>query len=635
AERAEVVDEVDELSIVPTAAGPATNVERAVRRSVESLGGAPTAAIVVLSDGGFNQGAPAEEVARYAKDRRLPIHVIGIGDPSVPRNVRITEVDAPANAFQQDPFPVSCRIAADGIDGQTIRVELHERNATTGGATRQVEARDVRVGIGGRVEPVTFELRQDRVGRFVYAVAVPIVEGETVVDDNSRQTTVNVIDARTRVLVVSSGPSWEYRFLSRLLERDDTFELSCWLQSADYTAVRDGNTVIDHLPAAAEELFEYDIVILMNPDPRGFDEKWCELVDAMVTEHGGGLLVTAGRSNTPALMRDRSLKPLHDLLPVTIDPEADLVLNEIGHYQLSGSPVEISEAAFGHPVLRLADDPISTKLLWQGMGDVYWHYPVLREKPAATVLMRHGNPRMRNSYGGHVLVAVQFVGAGRTGFVGFDSTWRWRKQGVERFDRFWVQLVRHLAEGKLLGGVKRGMLLTDSEEYALGSAVTVSARLYDRHYKPLKRDQVTARYGIDGELGEFVLRSATDRPGWYEGRFVPGRSGHYQIRLRLPDQVGDDLVELEREVHVVRPNIEILRPQMDRAKLVTLAEQSEGGRYFEVDEAGAVPGLIPDLHEEISVRSRPTMLWDNWVALLLLLALLSVEWGVRKWNRML
>jgi len=487
----------------------------------------------------------------------------------------------------------------------------------------------------GAVEPVTFELRQDRVGRFVYTVEVPIVEGETVVDDNSRQVTVNVIDARTRVLLVSGGPSWEYRFLSRLLERDDTFDVSCWLLSADYTAVRDGNTIIDHLPAVAEELFEYDVIVLLSPDPQAIDESWCQLVDTMVTEHGGGLLFSAGRAFAPEFLRDRSLKPLHDLLPVTLDPEADLVLNEIGHYQLTASPVEIPETAFGHPVMRLADDPVATKLLWQGIGDVYWHYPVLHEKPAATVLMRHGNARMRNSYGGHVLAALQFVGAGRTGFIAFDGTWRWRRYGIERFDRFWVQLVRHLAEGKLLGGVKRGMILTDSEEYSLGSAVTVSARLYDRQFKPLKRDQVEARYSVDGESATFSLTSQPDRPGWFEGRFVPDRSGHYLVTLRLPDQLGDDPLEIKREVHVVRPNIEILRPQMDRANLVALAEESQNGRYFEIDEATAVPGLIPDLHEEIAVRSRPTMLWDNWMVLVLLLVLLSVEWGVRKWNRML
>jgi len=74
---------------------------------------------------------------------------------------------------------------------------------------------------------------------------------------------------------------------------------------------------------------------------------------------------------------------------------------------------------------------------------------------------------------------------------------------------------------------------------------------------------------------------------------------------------------------------------MARADLIALAEGSFGGRYFEVDEVGELPELVPDLHAEIPIRSRPTTLWDNGWTLALLLVLLSIEWGVRKWNRLL
>jgi hypothetical protein len=285
--------------------------------------------------------------------------------------------------------------------------------------------------------------------------------------------------------------------------------------------------------------------------------------------------------------------------------------------------------------MQLADDPVSTKLIWEEIAEVHWHYPVLREKPVATVLMRHGNPRMSNTSGGHVLAAVQFVGAGRTGFLGLDGTWRWRRHGAELFDRFWVQLIRYLAEGRLLGGTKRGMLLTQADQYSLGDTVAVTARLFDTRYEPLRYDQVLAQYSVEGERAEFVLTARRDKPGWFEGHFVPDRTGSYRISLRMARATPGDPLEIVREIRVTRPNIEILRPQMDRAELMTLAGQSHGGRYLEVDEAGELPGLIPDLHAEIPIRSRPTMLWDNWKMLTLLLVLLSVEWGVRKWNRLL
>jgi hypothetical protein len=622
-----------DLDLAFPAMGSATNLERAVRRSVESLGSSPAAGVIIFTDGAVNQGTEVEQIAAFASQRRVPLHTVGIGDPSPPRNVRITEMLAPENAFQQDPFAISASLSVEGVEGEPIRVNLRERNADDPGDGRIVAGKDIYPVAGGIVTAVAFQHRQERVGRYTYSVEVPALADESVMEDNARQVTVNIIDSRTKVLLVAGSPSWDYRYVTTLLQRDDTIEVACWLQSADMSAVRDGDVVIDHLPTTAEELFEYDVILLIDPDKNDFDENWARLADTLVSEHGGGLLLAAARSQTPSFLRERSLKPMHDLLPVTLDPEADLVLNQIGHYQLAPSPVEIPPAVYGHPVMRLADDPVTGKLAWQGLGDVYWHYPVLREKPVATVLMRHGSGRMRNAFGGHVLAAVQFVGAGRSGFLGFDSTWRWRRFGEDVYDRFWVQLVRFLAEGKLLGGSKRATLLVENEQPTIGEAVNVSARLLDARYVPLAQAEITAQYRIDDQRTDFVLTARSDRPGWFEGRFVPDRVGTYRVRLTVPGGA-KDAVEVNRDVIVMRPNLEIVQPQMKKADLVTLAEQS-GGRYWEVDEVKDLPAAIPDLHEEIPIRSRPTTLWDNAKVLGLLVGLLSIEWAVRKWNRLL
>jgi hypothetical protein len=163
----------------------------------------------------------------------------------------------------------------------------------------------------------------------------------------------------------------------------------------------------------------------------------------------------------------------------------------------------------------------------------------------------------------------------------------------------------------------------------------VTARLFDERYEPYQRDEIEAHYTVEGERTSFILASQPERPGWYEGRFVPVRAGAYRIGVRIPGLTGGEAFEANREIRVSRPNLEILRPQMDRTALVTLAEGSADGRYFDVDEINEVAKLIPDLHEEVSIRSRPTALWDNWKILLLLLTLLTVEWSVRKWSRLL
>jgi hypothetical protein len=605
-----LVASADSADAVTTFAahGAATDIGKAVRQTVETLGRQPVAGVVVLTDGGLNRGDSSEAIARYAREHKIPLHIVGIGDPSPPHNVRVAEVTAPDNVFAADPFAVLVQLAAQGMAGQSVTVELRERRADSEDEGRVVATQSVELGADELPVPLTFRHVQETTGRYAYRISVPVTETESVADDNMKQVAVNVIENKLRVLLISGAPSWEYRYLARLLQRDETFELSCWLQSADSTAARDGDVIIDHLPITPEELFTYDAVIMLDPDPLEFTPQVSELYADLVSRHGGGLLYAAARLHAPSFLRDPAVQPILRALPITPDPDAELVLNDIGHYQQQPQPVLVEPAAAGHPVLR--------------------------EKPVATVLLRDGDPRMQNSYGQHVLLATQYVGAGRTAFLGMDGTWRWRSKSVAAFDKFWVQLIRYLVEGKLAGGNRRGTLVTEADSYQLGEVVRISARLFDPSFKPLALESVEGEYKLGDERGKFTLTRVADRPGWYEGRLAPGRTGSCELILPIP---GDALTDstARKEIQIVRPNVEILQPQLNRELLVGLAEQSDGGRYYDVNEAGTLPGNIPDKHESTTIRSRPVPLWDRSWLLATLIALLAAEWTLRKVVRLL
>jgi hypothetical protein len=74
---------------------------------------------------------------------------------------------------------------------------------------------------------------------------------------------------------------------------------------------------------------------------------------------------------------------------------------------------------------------------------------------------------------------------------------------------------------------------------------------------------------------------------------------------------------------------------MNRAELIEWANTAGDGFYYDVDQAHQVPAKIPDRHESSTVRSRPIPLWDRPWTLILLVALLSTEWAMRKWKHLL
>ncbi len=646
----------DCIEIVPR--GPATDLGVAVRGALDSAGGAPVAGVVLLTDGGFNQGESPAVVGAMLKRLGVPLYAVGVGDPSEPVNLRIVEASAPRSVFKNDPFSVVVRIAASGIEDRTARIELLERRSGEGETNRVVANQTAVIRGGGRSARIVFTREVSEPGAVTYTARIVPQPDEAVTSDNQREIipALRVLDDKMRVLVVAGAPSYEYRFLSRMLERDSTVDLSTWLQSADFGAVRDGNTVITELPATPDALFAYDGVILLDCDPETFEPGWGELVAEFVSGQGGGVLYAAGNKYAGSFFRSPRSKALVDVLPIVAEPDAEIMLNDLGHYQTKAWPPVIPPEAASNPIVCQAEQPLDNRAVWAGLEGVYWHYPVRREKPVARVLLRHSNPRVGNSFGRAVLLATQFVGTGRSAYLGFDSTWRWRTGDEQAFDRFWIRTLRYLVEGKQLGGRARALILTSKEQFELGESVVLTVRALDEGFEPLlvpelemtascvgerpgaesvSRDEYGG-VGIDRGNDVVALAPMPGREGYYEGRFVPRSAGTFRFSVVLPGGAAlNGGVRAAKEIVVAQSDVEMRDTAMDRAGLVRLAEQT-GGRYFEVDEAGKAAEMIRERSRmPPPVRGLPRALWDRWYVLVLLVGLLTVEWILRKKARLL
>lgn len=628
--------------------GTATDLGLAIRGAMDAAAGSPVAAIVMLSDGGFNRGEAPAVLARYLRQQQVPVFAAGLGDPSEPINARVLQLSAPRSAFKNDPFSVTVRVAVQGAGTTPLKLDLYE--VSEDGARELAESRILTPTEMGRIAPAVFERKVQKPGVVKYAAKISPLEYEAVTSDNEKELTpgVRILDDKMRVLIVAGAPSYDYRFLARMLERDESVDVSTWLQSADASAVRDGDKAITELPVTLEKLNEYDAVILLDIDPNEFDPTWGSLIANYVSDYGGGVLYEAGNKYTGRFMRSDKMKSLIDILPVVPDPEAELVINDMGHYQTKPWPILVPDDAAGDPILQESDDPSETRSIWSILGRVFWHYPVKREKPVAHVLMRHTNPRMANTYGPHVLYATQYVGTGRTAWLGFNSSWRWRRSDERYFNRFWIQTLRFLVEGKLLGGRARGQILTSKEEYDVGESVVVTVRALDEQFNPLLVPELALQVSTGKSKGgtttaaapEVELSPVQGRDGYYEGRFQTTSSGTLQLSVKLPGMIGRDGESanqvIERSIEVSQSDIEMRNPAMNRPALQEFVS-AVGGRskYFNVDEAERIADLVPDMSRTFTVKGRPRPLWDNQGVLFALIGLLSLEWILRKKAKLL
>ncbi len=619
--------------------GPGTNLLHAL---TEGLSERLTAAVVVFTDGQHTDRGTGKDdllaVAGQAKLKGVPLLIVGVGDPNRPRNVQAGDVYADAQAWKDDPFELQAVVRSEGFGGESVRVELVEQSIEDGSdkaASEQVvEARDVTLPADGGQTRLSFSHTPKTAGRFGFVLRISPLGGESSTDDNQSHAPaqVKVIDDKARILLVSGKPHWDYRFVRQVLEREKSIELSCWLQTLDEARSQEGDKTIRKLPRSKEELFEYDVVLLMDPDPREFDDVWLKLLQEFVGEHAGGLLYLSGPSFTSQFVTSPRTSEIRPLLPVRFGDVAATDVSSLLETNDREWAMSVVDANLDHPLMRFHPEQNRSLDVWKTLPGILWSFPIKDAVPAASVMLSHSDPALMQVSGPRPLLVAGQYGAGRTVFVAFDGTWRWRQAGrnAEYFNRFWVQTARYLIESRTMAGKRRGTIETDRTRYEVGDRISVIARLNDAVFKPLELPEIAGRLESPGATPVPVqLRAVANQPGRYEAAVTAQQTGRHTLRVDFNETSGSAAPHVETTFSISPPSIETERIWQDQALLTELATAS-GGRYFSIDQVAELPGLIPARQQSIVIQGKPVPLWDTSRMLLLVVALLAAEWALRK-----
>ncbi len=669
--------------------GSSTNLAMAIREGMGSVRGDRIAAIVLVSDFRHTDGDDPREAAMLADERQIPIYTLGVGDTERLPDVRVVAMSAPDTVWGGDPIEISATVETTGMANQAMNVALKMYEDG-----REVQHRrqqqQVTVAADGRPMQLRFEVdpleapedEDAEEGRQVTFIveAEPAIDIEDVTPETSqfrrRARQVEVLSKQARVLIVAGSPTWEYRTVRALLERDDTVDLSAWLQSMDPRMQQEGNTPIERLPQAYRdergegyELAEYDAIIMFDPDPEPrldetqFSSAWNEALEAYV-RNGGGLLYVAGPKYTGEFLSGTHphVADIAELLPVSMgDAARDALSRRTDHLTASFQtqyPLRPTPDADTHPIMQVAETPEENRAIWESLPGVYWAFTARKALPGYRTLLEH--PSMDELYRGEdnepgpLLVAGSYH-SGRTVYMGFNSTWRWRRVGENAvyFDRFWINMVRYLTQGRHDGDDRRGQILLDRSRYRIGERVQVRASISGEEAEAMNLgDTLTANWFVirddgsrssparlemrklpRGEAGPDQVAPAYQ----YEGTIIPREPGDYEIAVDLPTT--DRPVRITRNFNVEVPMVEYEDPTFDPAMWQALAsaDPADPGRRlaYLLDDAASIPADIEAEPETTIIPRTPQKLWDSPLVLVLLVTLLTLEWALRKGFRLM
>ena len=610
-----------------------TQLGTALSSALASHRGRFVSDIVVVSDGRNNAGTPPLEAARAASASAIPVHTVVVGDTRPEKNALVQIAEVPPSALEGDEIELSVRVAGRGLPAGThARVVLEELPEQ--GDPRPLAEEDVELDEGGRrvvlLAPPLESGTHGSERRF--RVRIPPLPDETLRDDNAVEFSVHVTPEKIRVLLVEAYPRWEYRYLKNLLLRSDqNIEVQCFLLSATPDFVQEstkGLAPLAAVPTNRKQLLDnYDVVILgdvnpykISPDPLRCEEFLASLHEFV--ERGGGLIAQAGEVDNPRAFLGT---PLEELLPVVVDPTGVSSGDLAGGEEFRG---RLEDATNPPEVVRLVPNAEENRALWEteaGMRGFTWFYPVLRAKPGAQVLLRH--PEAHNAQGNYPLMVSGYFPAGRTLFLGVDSTFMWRYRFGDRYhERFWRNALRWVALGRLKSGDRRVQIDSLRSRYNLDERVTLEARVLDEDYRPSELPTLDAHLaGPDGGESELKLNLVPEHPGLYRASLDVQRPGLYRVWTE-----SNGVRTASADFEVALPSRENSEPAPDPLLMAEIAGASHG-RAIELSNLRELHEVFPGGKERREpISSELDDAWDHWGTLALALLFLCSEWILRK-----
>jgi hypothetical protein len=646
-ETGRIVEEIRSAFDSLKAAGHETDLSSALRDAAERLRGQRVAGVVLVSDGQVT-GAVDETGNRlgsalaHLRRRGIKVVSVGVGDEVPPRNVALVQLQAPGEVRQGSFVEFKAYLTHRNCDNRTVELSLLRRPVSGGEWSPTGVGEMVQLGEAaeeGASEPqvATLKLEVNELGEYEYRAEVAPVEQEFTEADNAATAKVRVSDEKIKILFVSADAGFEFVYLRDLLLRSpDRYEVSVWQQNADKEFNQESSSPgmkLTRLPQKPEELFRYEVVMLYDPTftRDGFDQPFIQMLETFVADHHGGLCYIASNKNSDINLVGTlsAFDPLENLLPVQLDRQALNIAERIAQAEPVAYPVQPTASGQDHPILRMGGTAEDTLQIWSVLPGVYWSHPVRRLKPLATTLAVSSDAsRVVTSSGSErePLIAVQYYGKGRTLYMGFDETWRWRALANGTFHReFWHNVISFLAAGRLQK--KRIVLTTGADRFHVGDQMRIRAEVYEKDYSPLEEEEfpVTIVNEEDDSEQTVVMKLDPKRKGHYEATVTLKETGAFRLTAMRdnPEYAGE---VAEKVVRVELPAEEFRHPESDPTTLKTIAGPD---RYLMAHEADRVPAIISSPPMTV-FNDVPHSMWDTPLTIAVVVLLLGTEWVLRK-----
>jgi len=528
------------------------------------------APIVLITDGNQTYGRDYEFESLHYKQ---PIFPIILGDTITHSDLKIQQLNVNKYAYLKNKFPVEIITVYSGLETVNSQLIITSGNSI-------IFRKNLSFSKTENSHITNLTLSANRVGVNAYnAVIVPLKTEQNKIN-NSKPFTVEIIDEKTNVAIVSDIIHPDLGALIKAIESNEQRSVSI-LKPKEYL----------------ERLDDFQLTILYQPNVK------FKAVFEAIKKAGGNTFVITGTQTQWSFLNGMQTNYSQEITLQTEDFQPTLNTNYntfiIDDLDFNSFPPLQSE--FGSVTFNI---PVETILYKRVFNDSIKQQPLL-------VTFENNNRREAVLFGEHI--------------------WKWRAQSYlnnksfQQFDNFIGKLVQYLASNK-----RRGRLNLNYESFYDGTGdIKITAQIFNKNYEfdNKARLNITLKNNTSNAstILPFILKN-----NFYEVNLSGFPSSEYNFIV----SVNDGEVKQSGQIKILDYNVEQQFLNANVTKLQQIATNSKGTSYFIANTDVLIEDLLNDLRFAIIQKSDKNIvpLIDFKYLLSLIVLSLSIEWFLRKYN---
>jgi hypothetical protein len=535
-------------------------------------------ALVIASDGLYNSGRNP----LYASDFiNYPVYTLALGDTTIYKDVYISKVNYNRVAYLGNKFPMEILVKADKCKGQSSKLTV-----TSG--SKQVFTKVLDFTESTFTQTVTLQLDADKSGMMAYRIQLTPVDKENTLANNYREIYVKVIDSRQKVLILANSPNPDIAALKLAMENNSGYDVDSYLID-DFT----------------KSIMDYNLIILHQLPGLGKSSK--KITDAIAKSGLPVLYILGSQTDFNAF---NSLKTGLNLV---VSPKAS---------QNEALPITNNEFSLFTVSDGLEDFTMDLPPLWSPFG-------TYKTSTSAEILyyQKIGSVGTKQPL---IMFAQQRIS--KTGIVAGEGIWKWKLADYQKNSshELFNELVGKMAQYLSLKQDSGLFRVICENSFNENESVTFDAELYNESFELINDPEVNLVITNSEKNAYPFVFSRTEKAYRLDaGKFPPGRYT-YEARTKL----GNKSHYKSGSFVVTALNLEKISSTADHKLLNSISQKHDGKLFYpgQLDELEKTLTAREDIKSVSHIEKRYNEMVNLFWLLVIIIALLSTEWFIRKWS---